>query len=98
MSATFLLVCFLILKESTSEAGKNVFYFTSKALFIVKKIEFQNFTFSSFMMPSNAQAQSKKYVLLNNLRSKHSLFMKFAQFMSHYKRKKIIETFSKTET
>ena len=31
--AIFLLVCFVCLKEKTSETRKNVFYFTSKALF-----------------------------------------------------------------
>ena len=34
VSATFSLVCFLSLKESTWETRKNVFYFTSKALFV----------------------------------------------------------------
>ena len=33
VSPTFLLVCFVCLKESTFETRKNVFYFTSKALF-----------------------------------------------------------------
>ena len=40
VSTTFLLVCFLSLKESTRETGDNVFYFTSKALFILVKIKF----------------------------------------------------------
>ena len=40
VSATFLLVCFLSLKESTCETKKNVFYFTSKALFVHAKIKF----------------------------------------------------------
>ena len=35
MSATFLLVCFLNLKESTRETRKNVSYFTSKPLFVL---------------------------------------------------------------
>ena len=34
VSAAFLLVCFVCLKESTWETRKNVFYFTSKALFV----------------------------------------------------------------
>ena len=38
VSATFLLVCFICLKESTFETRKNVFYFTSKALFILEVI------------------------------------------------------------
>ena len=40
VSATFLPVCFLSLKESTCETRKNVFYFTSKALFVHEKIKF----------------------------------------------------------
>ena len=39
VSATFLLVCFLSLK-STCKTWQHVFYFTSKALFLVKKITF----------------------------------------------------------
>ena len=39
-SATFFLVCFVILKESTCETRKNVFYFTSKALFVLEMIKF----------------------------------------------------------
>ena len=38
--ATFLLVCFLCLKECTCETSKNDFYFTSKALFILEIIRF----------------------------------------------------------
>ena len=33
-SATFLVVCVVRLKESTCEARKNIFYFTSKAPFV----------------------------------------------------------------
>ena len=40
VSATFLLVCFLSLNESTCQTKKNTFYFTSKALFVLKKIKF----------------------------------------------------------
>ena len=40
VSSRFWLVCFLSLKESACEAGKNVSYFTSKALFILEKIEY----------------------------------------------------------
>ena len=38
VSAIFLLVCFLSLKESTWETMKNVFYSTSKALFILNLV------------------------------------------------------------
>ena len=40
VSATFLLVCFVSLKESTFETRKNVFYFTSKALFVLELLKF----------------------------------------------------------
>ena len=40
VSATFLRVCFLTLKESTCETKKTVFYFTSKALFVLEKAKF----------------------------------------------------------
>ena len=40
VSATFLLVCFSSLNESTCQTRKNVFYFTSKALSILEKIKF----------------------------------------------------------
>ena len=40
MSATFLLVCFLSLNESTCQTRENAFYFTSKALFVIEKIKF----------------------------------------------------------
>ena len=40
VAATFLLVCFVSLKESTCEKKKNVFYFTSKALFVLEIIKF----------------------------------------------------------
>ena len=36
---TFLLVCFVCLKERTCETRKNVFYFTSKALFVHETIK-----------------------------------------------------------
>ena len=40
VSATFLLVCFLSLNETTYQTKKDVFYFTSKALFVLEKIKF----------------------------------------------------------
>ena len=40
VSAAFLLVSFSSLKESYCETWKNVFYFISKALFILEKIKF----------------------------------------------------------
>ena len=52
--ATFFLVCFVCLKESTLGTRKNVFYITSKALFILEIIKFQLFRYSNVMMSSNA--------------------------------------------
>ena len=40
VSATFLLVCFVCLNESTCKARKNAFYFTWKALLILEVINF----------------------------------------------------------
>ena len=85
MSATFSLVCFVCLQESTYETRKNAFYFTSKALFILEIIKFQHFRYSNIMTSSNAQAWNTKHILLNNLGSKCSLVMKFGQFMQYYK-------------
>ena len=39
-SITFVLVCFVCLKERTCETRRNVFYFTSKALFVLEIIKF----------------------------------------------------------
>ena len=40
VSATFLLVCFICLNENTCETRKNIFYFISKALFVLEIIKF----------------------------------------------------------
>ena len=40
MSATFLLVCFVCLKESPCETRKNVSYFTSITFFVLEIIKF----------------------------------------------------------
>ena len=78
---TSLLLCFLRLKESTCETSKNVFYFTSKTLFILVIIKFWFFRYSNIMTSANAQAWNTKHILLNNLGSKDILVMKFGQFM-----------------
>ena len=41
VSATFSLGYFLSVKKITCETRKNVFYFTSKVLFVLKKIYFR---------------------------------------------------------
>ena len=40
VSTTFLLVCFLSLKQTTCQTRKNAFYLTSKSLFVLEKIKF----------------------------------------------------------
>ena len=85
MSATFLLACFVCLKESTCKTRKNAFYFTSKALLLLEIIKIWHFRYSNIMTSSNAQAWNTKHILLNNLGSKRSLVMKFGQFMQYYK-------------
>ena len=59
VSATFLLVCFLSLNESTCQTRKNVFCFALKALFVLEKIKFLSSTFSNFMTSSSALALNK---------------------------------------
>ena len=52
--ATFLLVCFVCLKDSTFKTRKNVFYFTWKALFVFEIIRFKLIRYSNVMTSSNA--------------------------------------------
>ena len=40
VSAAFLLVCFVYVKESTFKTRKNAFYFTSKTLLVLEIIKF----------------------------------------------------------
>ena len=87
-------ILLLSFTESVCKTRKNVFYFTSKALFIFEQIKVQNFRDSIFITLLNAS--NKKYNLLNNLGSRHSLLMKFGQNMSYYKRKKFIKNSTKT--
>ena len=91
VSATFLLVCFLSLTESICKTWKNLFYFTSKALFVPRK---SNFRISDIQVSLRCQMpkqKTKKYALLNNLGSKRDLLMKFGQFVSYYQRKDFIK-------
>ena len=48
-SATFLLVCFVCLKESTCGASKNASYFTSKALAVIETIKSGLLKYSNVM-------------------------------------------------
>ena len=75
-------------KKAPVKLMKNVFYFTSKALFVLEIIKVQNFRHS----------QKKKCILLNKLGVKRSLLMKFGQFTSYYKRNRFIKNYTRTET
>ena len=81
MFATFLLHCFFSPKENACETRKNVFYFALKLLFVFVIMKFQLFKYSNVMTSSNAQAWNIKRILLNNWEGKHSLVMKFGQFI-----------------
>ena len=54
MPDTFLLNCFVILKESAFGTRKNDFYFSSKAIFIFEIFKFQNVRILNLMMSSIA--------------------------------------------
>ena len=86
-SATFLLIRFLSLKQSPCETMKYAFYFTSKALFVLKKTQGLEFYIFKFHGVIKCLSIKKKYIFLNNLGSKHSLLMEFDQFILYYKRK-----------
>ena len=50
------------------------------------------------MTSSNAQSWNTKYILLNNLGSKHSLVTKFGQFIKYYKMQFLSEKYIKNVT
>ena len=90
VSVTFLLVFFMSKREHFWNK-ENVFYFTLKILFVLEIIRFLFFRYSNVMTSSNAKAVNTKHILLNYLGSKHSLLLKFGQFMYYYKRKFFIK-------
>ena len=98
VSTRFLLNCFLSLKGSTCEIRKNVFYFTSKALFVLEIIKVSNFKYSNFMTSWKCLKIKKKPILLNYLDSRHSLFMKCGQFIPYYNTKNFIKKFCNLKT
>ena len=100
MSATFFLVRFLRLKESTAETRKleklESFLFNFKSSF--RSRENQSFVFYIFKFPEVIKYLSIKeikYIFLYNLESKNSLLMKFGQFISYYKGKTFVKIFYK---
>ena len=84
----FAILCFFLKsKRGYFSKLKNVFYFTSEALFILEMFRLQSFRILSFMTLSNVLRQNKNYILLNVFGSQHILVMKFVQFMWCYKGK-----------
>ena len=72
---------FLRLNERTFETRRNPYYFTSKGPMVLEILKFQNFRILNFIKPSNALVRNNQYLLLNSFGSKHSLVMKFGQFI-----------------
>ena len=72
VSTTFSLVCFVCLNERTCKTRKNVFCFTSKALFIFEIIKFQDFhIFKCYdVIKCLSMKHETCFILLNNLGSK----------------------------
>ena len=84
VSATFLLVCFLSLKESFCQNWEECFLFHFKSFFLFLKSKFRIL-----------DIQVSWRHQMPNLGSKHSLLMKFTQFSSYYKRKNFIKKLCK---
>ena len=85
MSTTFLLVCFLSLSKSTW-LGKMFFIALQKLSLFSRK---SNFRILHFQISWRYQMPKHK------TRNKHSLVMKFGQFMSYCKRKNFIKKYYK---
>ena len=62
---------------------QKIFSFSRKSKFRILDIKFHDFI--------KWLSTEKKYILLSNLGSKHSLLMKFGLFISYYKRKKFMK-------
>ena len=54
---------------------------------VLEIFKFKNFRILNLKRSSNAYAWNKESILLNNLGGKHSLVMKFVQFVWYYKKK-----------
>ena len=72
VAPTFLLVCFLSLKETTCQTRKKLLLFSRKSKFRTLDVQ---------ISWCHQMAKHKnKYILLNNLGSKHSMLMKFSLY------------------
>ena len=72
---------FVNLKGEHLRNKENIFYFTSKALFVLEIIIFYFFKVFKCHDVIKCPKMKQKTYLLNNLVSKHSPVMKFDQFM-----------------
>ena len=66
---------------------KNALHFISITVLVLEIFKFKNFRILNLKRSSNAYAWNKESILLNNLGGKHSLVMKFVQFVWYYKKK-----------
>ena len=66
---------------------KNALHFISMTVLVLEIFKFKNFRILNLKRSSNAYAWNKESILLNNLGGKHSLVMKFVQFVWYYKKK-----------
>ena len=92
--ATFLLVCFLVYTWALVKLG------TMRFISLQKLFSFSsesNFSILNFQISRVIKCLSinKKYILLNNLGSKHGLLMKFGLFISYSKRNNFNKKFYK---
>ena len=65
---------------------KNALHFISMTVLVLEIFKFKNFRILNLKRSSNAYAWNKESILLNNLGGKHSLVMKFVQFVWYYKK------------
>ena len=76
--ATFFPILFCMSKSQQLWNKEKCFFLF---LFVLEIIKFHYFRYSIIMTLSYAQAWNMKHILPNNLGSKHSLVIKFGQFM-----------------
>ena len=92
VSATFLLVCFLSLKESFCETRKKKL--VQKLFSFSRKLKFRilDTSISWHQMPKHKTRNGFYWIAWE---SKYSLLIKFGQFMWYYKRKSFLKKFYK---
>ena len=89
MSATSQLVCLVVTKRMLVKLGKIFFIYFQNLFLFLRKLNFRFLDVHILWCHQMPKHKTIKRMFLNNLRSKHSLYMKFGQFMLFYKRKKL---------